>query len=128
VRGWFADLGDRLATVQVEGEEAFLPAEDVDELAGTSPTQAVRLLPGFDQYVLGPGTKAEEIIAPDRRPEVSRKAGRISPVLVAGGRVAGTWDVDGGKVQVRRFEDAGPIPAPALEAEVARVEQLLTAG
>jgi Winged helix DNA-binding domain len=125
VRGWFADLGDRLATVQVDGEEAFLPAEDVDELAGTSPTQAVRLLPGFDQYVLGPGTGAEEIIAPARRGEVSRTAGWISPVVVAGGRVAGTWKADGGTIQVRLFEEAGPIPGEALDAEVARVEELL---
>jgi hypothetical protein len=125
VRGWFAALGKRLATVEVDGERAFLRAEDVDDLGGTSPTQTVRLLPGFDQYVLGPGTGAEEIIAPSRRAEVSRKAGWISPVVVAGGTVAGTWEVDGGKVQVTLFDEAGPIPGPALDAEVARIEALL---
>lgn len=44
----------KLATVGVDGEPAFLLAEDVGDLAGTAPTQTVRLLPGFDQYVLGP--------------------------------------------------------------------------
>jgi hypothetical protein len=118
-------LDDRLVAVEVDGEPAFLLAEDVDDLGATSPTQAVRLLPGFDQYVLGPGTKAEEIIAPSRRAEVSRTAGWISPVVVAGGRVAGTWKVDGRTVQVRLFEEAGPIPGPALDAEVARIEEQL---
>ena len=75
--------------------------------------------------MLGPGTKAEEIIAPARRAEVSRTAGWISPVVVAQGRVVGTWDVDGRKVQVRLVEDAGPIRRAALDAEVARIEELL---
>jgi Winged helix DNA-binding domain len=125
VRSWFAALDDRLARVEVDGEAAFLLAEDVDDLGGTSPTPTVRLLPSFDQYVLGPGTKAEEIIAPSRRAEVSRAAGWISPVIVAGGRVAGTWEADGGTVQVQLFEEAGPIGRAALDAEVARIEELL---
>jgi hypothetical protein len=125
VRSWFAAVDDRLATVEVDGEPAFLLAEDVADLGGTSPTQTVRLLPGFDQYVLGPGTKAEEIIDPSRRAEVSRKAGWISPVIVARGKVAGTWEADGRTLQVRLFEDADPIPRPALDAEVARIEELL---
>jgi hypothetical protein len=82
-------------------------------------------LPAFDQYVLGPGTKAAEIIAPSHRADVSRTAGWISPVVVAGGRVAGIWAIDGGKVEVRLFDDAPSIPGPALEAEVARIEELL---
>jgi hypothetical protein len=125
LRGWFAALDDRLATVEVDGEALLLLAEDVDELSATPPTQAVRLLPAFDQYVLGPGTKAEEIIAPSRRTEVSRTAGWISPVVVAGGLIAGIWAVDGQTVQVRLFDEAGPVPGPALDAEVARIEELL---
>lgn len=89
LRSWFALLDERLATVEIDGEPAVLLAEDVDELGGISPTESVRLLPSFDQYVLGPGAKAEEIIAPARRAEVSRAAGWMSPVVVAGGRVAG---------------------------------------
>ncbi len=125
LRSWFAALDERLVTVEVDGEPAFLLAEDLDDLGDMSPKHTVRLLPGFDQYVLGPGTKAEEIIAPSRRAEVSRAAGWISPVVVAGGRVVGTWEADGRNVQVRLFEDAGPIPGPELDAEVARVEELL---
>ena len=43
LRSWFAALDDRLATVEVDGEAAFLVAEDVDELGATKPTRAVRL-------------------------------------------------------------------------------------
>jgi Winged helix DNA-binding domain len=114
-----------LATVEVEGAPTLLLAEDVDELGDTSPTQAVRLLAGFDQYVLGAGTKAEEIIDPSRRAEVSRTGGWISPVVLAAGRVVGTWEVDDGTVQVRLFEEAGPI-GPELDAEVTRVQRLLS--
>lgn len=125
LRGWFAALDDRLTTVEVDSQPAFMLAEDVDELGDSPPTQAVRLLPGFDQYVLGPGTNAEEIIASHHRAEVSRTAGQISPVVVAAGRVAGTWERDGRAVQVRLFEDAGGIPRTALDSEVARIEKLL---
>src|SRR5919197_1373951 len=38
LRTWFRDLGSRLAEVDVEGELAYVRAEDVDELAATSPT------------------------------------------------------------------------------------------
>jgi hypothetical protein len=125
LRSWFAGLSDRLATVEVDGEPALLLAEDVDDLGGTAPTPAIRLLPGFDQYVLGPGTNAREIIAPSRRAEVSRAAGWISPVVIAGGTVAGTWKADGTTIALRLFEEAGALPRRALEAEVARVERLL---
>jgi Winged helix DNA-binding domain len=125
VRSWFAGLEDRLATVEIDGDPALLLAEDVDSLDRTSPTRTVRLLPAFDQYVLGPGTKAEEIIAPPRRAEVSRTAGWISPVVVAGGGVVGTWEIDDRKPQVRLFEEADPIRGPALDAEIARIEELL---
>ena len=55
LRAWFGDLGDRLAPVEVEGTPAYVLAEHLDGLASAKPTAVVRLLPGFDQYVLGPG-------------------------------------------------------------------------
>ncbi len=127
LRGWFADLEDLLATVDVDGASAFLLAEDVAGLAATSPTTAVRLLPGFDQYVLGPGTAATEIISPERRAEVSRTAGWISPVLVVGGRVAGVWEAADGAPQVMPFAEAEPVPPEALATEVDRLTSVMAA-
>jgi Winged helix DNA-binding domain len=125
LRGWFEGLGDALVEVDVEGTRAYLRAVDADELADTSPTATVRLLPGFDQYVLGPGTGAAEIVDPARRPMVSKAAGWIAPVVVAAGRVAGVWEVSGEQLAVTLFREAGRVDAAALEAETARVAAFL---
>lgn len=89
LRGWFADLADELAVVEVAGSPAYARAGDIEEIAATRPSEVVRLLPAFDQFVLGSGTQDTAIIAAGRRPAVSRPAGWISPVVVAGGRVVG---------------------------------------
>jgi hypothetical protein len=59
LRAWFAGLaGDgTLAEVRVDGMPAYARAADVDEIAAAEPVDGARLLPAFDQYVLGPGTR-----------------------------------------------------------------------
>ena len=125
VKGWIADLGDRLATVDLEGEAAYVPAEHLDELAATVPSTAVRFLGGFDQWVLGPGTDDPHVIASPRRTDVSRTAGWIAPVVVAGGVVTGTWEADGGSLRVAWFREAGRPPAAKLKAETKRIAGIL---
>ncbi|MFN8624202.1 MAG: crosslink repair DNA glycosylase YcaQ family protein [Chloroflexota bacterium] len=128
--GWFGQqrlraaavaMEDRLVPLDVEGTPAVVLAEDLDGVRAARPTDELRLLPGFDQWVLGPGTDAASIIAPARRTAVSRTAGWIAPVVIRGGRVTGTWEVDGGTVAIDWFAEAGPAPREAdLAAEVAR--------
>lgn len=125
LRTWFGALGDRLAEVEVDGERVHVLAEDLDELASARPTSAVRLLPGFDQYVLGPGTADGRVVPAARRAAVSKQSGWISPVVVAGGVVCGTWELDDDRVRVAWFSEAGRLPRKALEAEVARLSSLL---
>ena len=125
LRGWFAALEERLAEVEVEGERAHVLAEDLDELVATRPTTAVRLLPGFDQYVLGAGTADGRVVPASRRTAVSRQAGWISPVVIVGGVVRGTWDVDGDHVRVAWFREAGTPPRRALRGEVTRLSSIL---
>jgi hypothetical protein len=125
LRTWFGALGDRLAEVEVDGERAHVLAEDLDELASTRRTKAVRLLPGFDQYVLGPGTGDGHVVPAARRAAVSKQAGWISPIVVAGGVVRGTWELDGELVRVAWFKEAGRLPRKAVEAEVARLSSIL---
>jgi Winged helix DNA-binding domain len=117
LRSWFASLDDRLATVEVDGDECFLMAGDVEGLARTRPSREVRLLAGFDQYVLGAGTGDVRIVAKDRRKEVSRTGGWISPVVVHQGRVVGVWELTDATVDVRLFPEAD-VPIDGLEAEV----------
>jgi hypothetical protein len=135
--GWFgtrrlrasvAALGDRLAEVDVEGARRLLLAEHVDELAATRAITTVRLLPGFDQYVLGPGTGDATVIPPGRRAAVSRQAGWISPIVVSGGVVSGTWEQDGDRLRVAWFREAGRVPRKAIAAEIARLAAILDRG
>ena len=125
LRDRFEALGDRLAEIEVEGQLVYVLAEHLDELAATKPTTAVRLLPGFDQYVLGPGTADGHVVPTARRAAVSRQSGWISPVVVAGGVVCGTWELDGDRVRVSWFREAGRPPRTALKAEVARLSSIL---
>jgi DNA glycosylase AlkZ-like len=120
LRAWLEGLGPELATVEVGAEPAYVLAADLDELAAARPTDAVRLLPGFDQWVLGPGTADGHVVPQGRRAAVSRQAGWIAPVVVVGGAVAGTWELDGDQARVAWFREAGRAPRAALEAEVAR--------
>jgi hypothetical protein len=122
---WFGTLGDRLAEVEVDGERAYVLAEDVDELASVRPTTAVRLLPGFDQYVLGPGTGDGHVVPAARRAAVSKQSGWISPVVIAGGVVSGTWDVEGDELRIAWFREAGTPPRKALDSEVERLSAIL---
>ena len=117
LKAWFAALGDRVTEVDVEGEPSYVRAEDLDELAAAKPTTALRLLPGFDQWVLGPGTDDPRIVATARRSAVSRQAGWISPVVVLGGVVAGTWELDGSALRVSWFSESGKPPRRALADE-----------
>ncbi|MCB5911576.1 winged helix DNA-binding domain-containing protein [Streptomyces pinistramenti] len=122
LRGWFAALGDRLTEVEVDGAGgAYVRSEDAEALAGTRPSDVVRLLAGFDQYVLGPGTGDTRLIAAARRKAVSRAGGWISPVVVHAGRVAGVWEFTEEEVVVTLFGEHGVVPRAGLEAEAAHL-------
>lgn len=92
---------DALAEVDVDGHRAWALAEDVAGLRAAAQRPPVRLLAGFDVYVAG--TRPRESLV-DKRFEdrVFRKAGWISPVVLADGVVAGVWGHErtGGRVQV----------------------------
>jgi hypothetical protein len=125
IRGWIEELGDRLAAVNLEGETALLPAEHLEDLAATRPSTTVRLLGGFDQWVLGPGTDDGHVTPAHRRTDVSRTAGWIVPVVIRGGVVTGTWEPSDGTVRVAWFREAGAPPRVKLRAEVARLARIL---
>jgi tetratricopeptide (TPR) repeat protein len=46
----------------------------LEELAATPPSSNVRLLPGFDQFVLGPGTADGHVVPAERRAEAQERA------------------------------------------------------
>jgi hypothetical protein len=86
----FAQLGDSVSQVLVDGDPAWVLAGDGE--APPDPHRGVRLLPYFDAYVVGgqprellyPGPAAERALTP------SGQAGNY-PVLLIDGVVGGVW-------------------------------------
>ena len=117
---WWSGLGDRLVAVDVEGTEAYVLDDDVEALAAASPSEAVRFLPGHDQWVIGPGTKDVHVTPVSRRELMTRKA---NPVVV-GGVVCGTWAHRGDELTVT-WLDERPRPDRAIEEETERLAGLL---
>jgi hypothetical protein len=121
IQSWLAAFGGRLAAVDIDGDSAYVLREDLDELAATPASTAVRLLPGHDQWVLGPGTADAHVVPPARRQLVSRQAN----IVLVGGVVSGTWSLSGDQVIAAWFAEAGPPAREALAEEVARLATIL---
>jgi hypothetical protein len=124
LKEWLGPDNDVMA-VDVDGRPAYIRAEDADALAAARPSDEVRLLGGFDQWVLGPGTGDTSLLAAHRRSEVSKTAGWIAPIVLVGGVVSGTWELDRRLVRVAWFSEAGSVPKAALAEEVARLSLVL---
>lgn len=117
---WLAALADRTgrtAAVSVDGEPRLVLRADLDELAVTAATPTVRLLPRYDQWVLGPGTADQRVVPAELRPAVSRGA----DLVVVGGVVAGTWSRTADGVATSWAAGAARPPQAAVDAEVARL-------
>lgn len=121
IAGWLDGLGDRLATVAIEGESALILREDLEELEASRGSTAVRLLPGRDPWVMGPGTDDPHVVPPARREPVSRSAN----LVVARGVVAGTWTIRDGLLRITWFGESGRVPRTALAEECARLSSFL---
>jgi DNA glycosylase AlkZ-like len=121
IRAWIAGFGDRLAAIDIDGEPAYVLREDLEELTATSPSTVVRLLPGYDQWVLGPGTADAHVVPPGRRALVSRQA----DLVIVGGVVSGTWSRRHDELSVTLFAEGARPPGDALAAEVTRLATIL---
>ena len=124
---WLSDLAEHLVAVDVEGTTAYVVAEDAESLAAARPSNAVRFLPGHDQWVMGPGTKDSHVTPLARREAMTRKA---NPVIV-GGVVRGTWAVKKHMKSNKNSEiavtwlDEMRLPRRALEEEAHRLAAIL---
>ena len=101
-RQWIASLGEEVVAVDLDGAQAWMLAAHAREVRGLPPTRSIRLLPGFDQYVVGASCHAEHLLPGDFRRRVYRPQGWISPVLLVNGRMEGTWrhEIKGSRVEV----------------------------
>ena len=119
IQTWIAGFGDRLAPVELDGESTYVLRGDLAELTSTTATTTIRLLPGYDQWVLGPGTADAHVVPPARRTLVTRGAN----IVIAGGVVSGTWSLAHDEVAIAWFAEA---PQPAREALAEEVSRLAT--
>lgn len=90
-RQWLASLGAEIAEVAVEGTPAWMLAGDLKRLRDVEPPRSVRLLPGFDPYVVASSHHTGHLMPGDFRSRVFRPQGWISPVLAVDGRLFGVW-------------------------------------
>ena len=128
---WLAALGDAVSEVDVDGRRGWMLAADVADAAAAQPTGVVRLLPGFDHYVVAAPRDAEPVLAAAQRARVYRPQGWLSPVLIHDGRIAGVWghDVAGGRVtvSVEPFDRVSAEVRDGVEAEAERLAGFLGA-
>jgi Winged helix DNA-binding domain len=120
IRAWIQRLGDRLIEVSVDGTPALLLREDREELEATYPSAAVRLLPGHDQWVLGPGSVDRHIVPPAHRVVVSRGA----HIVVVGGVVCGTWTLRDDDLEIS-WLSGSTVVHDRIEPEVDRLGVIL---
>jgi hypothetical protein len=127
-------LGEEVARVEVEGAAAYALAADLPGLVraggrarpGAEGPRTVRLLPAFDQYVITATLQAERLMPGPFKDRVYRPQGWLSPVLLVGGRMDGTWrqEAEGRRVRVIIEPFTGPPPAWARRAAEAEAERL----
>jgi len=121
VSDWFKGLRGRLAEVSVEDKPAFVLEEHLSQLVKARPTDAVRLLPAYDQWVMGPGTADAHVTPAARRALISGGAN----FAIVSGVVAGTWDLKGDLLKVEWFDKKKAPPSAALAGEIERVGRVL---
>ena len=113
-------IRDELTEVDLEGRPGF-------RLGEVEPQAGLRLLPAFDNYLVGYRHR-DALLDEALRPFVYR-GGVIDPTLVIDGRVAGTWSLSRSskpaRVTVRLFEPLRSGQRRALAAEVDDIARFL---
>jgi hypothetical protein len=113
-------IRDELTPVDVNGRAGYTLGE-------VAPQRGLRLLPAFDNYLVGYRDR-ELIITAEHRPEVYA-GGLIRPAVVLDGRVIGTWrlvrSAETGTVALAPFGGMAGKAREAIEAEVEDIARFL---
>ena len=111
-------IRDELEDADVDGRPGF-------RLGSVEPARGLRLLPAFDNYLVGYRDRAA-ILDPALHPRVYQ-GGMIRPVVLNDGRVVGTWALDRGKghVAVTPFSALPRKLVDAVAVEIADIGRFL---
>jgi hypothetical protein len=124
IKAMVAELGSDVSEVMVGRRRLQALTADLMELSAPAGAPSVRLLPAFDTYVLGHADR-DHLVDAERRPVVYRTAGWISPTVLSGGRVVGTWEhrLEGQRLEVRvvPFGTLDAVQRAGVEAEAERL-------
>ncbi|MGW6277924.1 DNA glycosylase AlkZ-like family protein [Kribbella sp. NPDC055071] len=118
---WLSELSDELVDITVDGEPMLHAKQHLDALAQQPVTKAVTLLPGYDQWVLGPGTADARVVPAKHRAEITRGAG----LVLTGGVLTGTWTTRKDTLTISWFPRSTDTPPTELESAVNRLATLL---
>jgi hypothetical protein len=122
-------LGQEIASVDIEGSQAWMLAEHLPEVEAAEPSGVVRLLPAFDHYVVAAPRDREAVLPEALKSQVYRPQGWLSPVLLVDGRMEGVWrhERKGGRliVEVEPFVQQPGWVRLATEEEAERLASFL---
>jgi hypothetical protein len=120
IRWALADIGDELVEARVGDRQAWL----LKGAARRPRRRIVRLLPGWDTYLMGHRDR-EFIAEPVQWRRIMPGGGLLRPTIVVDGVAAGTWRLRRGgstlKVEAEPFSELEPAVAQAIAAEAADV-------
>jgi winged helix DNA-binding protein len=122
---WLKRLGDEA----VESDGVHVLTADAEAAASAEPDGAVRLLPAFDQYVVGAPRGDGDVVPAAERARVYRPQGWLSPVVLVDGRMAGVWSHerrgDRLAVAIEPFGRVSRAQRTSAEAQAAALAQFL---
>jgi hypothetical protein len=127
----WASIEPETRQVDVEGSPARVLTRDARALAAAlGDSDAVRLLPAFDGYLLAHAAK-DHMLDPRFYKRVYRNQGWLSPVILHGGRIVATWTLRAeGKsrlVAVSPFERLAAGVRKGIEEEAGALSAFLSA-
>jgi hypothetical protein len=119
VRAGIAAVRDDLVAVEVDGRDLLMAADLPDRLAAcrAEVEDAVLLLPGFDEFVLGYADRSCAVPAEFAQRIVPGNNGMFRSTVVHGGRVVGVW----------RWKGSGAKRVPAPEPFTAFPDEVAAA-
>lgn len=129
IRAAWGAIRAEVEEVEVGGKPAALLKARAARAGARRPAAPrVRLLPGFDPYLLGYRDRAL-IVAPADARRIHPGGGVLHPTLLIDGRAAGTWRSarrrEGLEIAVAPFATLDAAVVPPLEAEVADIGRFL---
>lgn len=129
VRAAWKSIANDLTDVEIAGRPAWMLKEQLawlDEFPAQAPI--VRLLPGFDTYLLGYRSR-NLVVSLQYARRINAGGGMVHPTLIVDGRAIGTWKLTRQKssvdVVLEPFEELASDVLPALEAEVVDIARFL---